>query len=221
MKTKLAMLLLGAVMTATSVSDAFADLYVYASSDGPVQLILNGSTALSATFIGWYDNEGTHPMLSNYIAGSIGSRFFHDFFVFDLTSVTGPITSATLSIFNSTSGYNGSGGDVYSNWDVTTPITSLEAFNVGATSIYGDLASGVFYGSVVLNPGVNGTSVLVSLDAAALAALNGSVGHQFAIGGGLNVAAVPAPVVGAGLPGLILAGGGLLGWWRRRKAATA
>jgi hypothetical protein len=46
------------------------------------------------------------------------------------------------------------------------------------------------------------------------------VSSQFRAFFGSDVEAVPGPIAGAGLPGLILAGGALLGWWRRRQRSA-
>jgi hypothetical protein len=47
--------------------------------------------------------------------------------------------------------------------------------------------------------------------------MNNVAGVPFGVLTVTDLSAVPGPIAGAGLPGLIFASGGLLAWWRRRQ----
>jgi len=87
---------------------------------------------------GWYDETGFHnPGNTNYVAGQIvlpgRLGLFHNFFVFDLSGVSGVISSASLEAFNPLVGYaSPSGTETYTLFDVSTPAATLVAGTGGA-----------------------------------------------------------------------------------------
>src|SRR5262249_17057235 len=81
--------------------------------------------------------------------------------------------------------------ETYSLFDVTTPLSQLEATNSGRTDIFNDLGSGTSYGSQTVSSADNGKLVTVNLNAAAVAALSAAIGSQVALGGALTTANGP------------------------------
>jgi hypothetical protein len=144
---------------------------------------------LDAVDRGWYDEQGDHtPGNLNYIVGrSAVNHQWHNWFVFDLSSVAGQVQSLSLTLtVPAANGYRSPDpSETYEMFDVTTDLDDL-VNGTGGLGAFNDLASGVSYGTHVYTNSDRGLAVTMTLNAAAVADANSAGAGLFAIGGVLT-----------------------------------
>ncbi|TWU37280.1 PEP-CTERM motif protein [Novipirellula artificiosorum] len=132
----------------------------------------------------WSDTRPNNNSNENYFTGSASSSVLRSFFTFDLSSLSGTVTSATLSLrrFDFISD---EGSETLGFFDVLTDAATLNN-NVGSSAaIFADLGTGVSYGSFTLDVATTPDVLTFNLNANALADIQSAQGGFFSIGGSL------------------------------------
>lgn len=143
---------------------------------------------VEATDTGWYDSTGYHETVNdNYIAGNFFVDYWHDFFVFDLSGLSGVLTGATLEVDSGDCPYDSpDSSETWRLYDVSTPLGTLTG-GTGGVAAYTDLGSGTTYGSSVFDSSIPSyTPVSVPLNASGIAAIQAALGGGFGIGGAVT-----------------------------------
>lgn len=165
------------------------------------------ATTLYAVGGGWFSNTGEHiEFNSNYAVGGGADGYIrNNYFLFDTSGMSGPISSATLRVYNPSApvspgfpfGYTSADpSETYALFDVSTAFFSnilpggnrVAGYGIGSASgqtIFNDLGSGQSFGTYTASLADNGRYVAINMNTAGLAALNASSGI-FAVGGAIT-----------------------------------
>ena len=147
-----------------------------------------GTFTLDAVASGFYKHTAEHQP-GNYAVGwyPAGIAELRDYFVFDLSTVTGTVTSAFLRLSTAPPAFIRYGSsdpsETYTLFDVSTALAALTG-GTGGVPAFNDLGGGTSYGNFVATSAI-GETVDIPLNAAGIAFLAGSSG-QVALGGAIT-----------------------------------
>ncbi|HEX4796302.1 MAG TPA: hypothetical protein VH370_21110 [Humisphaera sp.] len=155
---------------------------------------------ITSRYHGTFDNSGANNgnprslgdiEVGRDIAGDGSVTQFHNYFLFDLSGISGQVTAATFTVTINPFFYESAdASETLGLFDVSnsTIPALLNQFTTNDQATYVDLGSGNQYAAQVFTTAGVGTRASFDLDAAALADINNDLGlgNGFAIGGALT-----------------------------------
>ena len=162
---------------------------------GAVRACVFASTFLSGTALaatvdafdrGWYSDSGFHDDANIYtVTGDADGNTYNSFFTFDLSAISGTVTSGTLRLELELY-LSPDASEAFSIYDVTTDVNILNQHCSNCIGTFNDLQSGAIYGAGAVSASDVNTVIDITLSSLAIADINTASGELFAVGVSLD-----------------------------------